>query len=154
PPVPFGPRPRAAGGEGAAMSENRVSKPESRRDDWETPWSVFNAIAERHGPFELDAAALPHNAKAAMFYTPEDDGLVQPWIPRTWLNPPYGRRLPLWLKKAVREAVINVTTVALLPAHTDTGWFHDLVLPYADLEFVRGRINFVGSASSNTVGSM
>ena len=133
---------------------NRARTPQGRRDDWETPPAFFAEIAERYGPFTLDAAALPHNAKVSTFYTPEDDGLRQPWLNRTWLNPPYGKQISPWLEKAVREAELGVTTVALLPAHTDTRWFHDLVLPYADLEFVRGRVQFIGTTSSNPTGSI
>ncbi len=135
------------------MSENRARDHTGRRDDWETPPAIFTEIAARYGPFTLDAAALPCNAKVSTFYTPDDDGLRQPWFNRTWCNPPYGKPLPAWLEKAIREARIGITSVLLLPANTDTAWFHDLVLPYADLEFVRGRINFIGSTSSNTKGS-
>lgn len=136
------------------MSENRIRAHAGRRDDWETPPRVFERIAERFGPFALDAAALPCNAKVAPFYTPDDDGLILPWLNPTFCNPPYGRALPAWLKKAIREQARGITSVLLLPSNTDTAWFHDLVLPYAALEFVRGRINFVGSPSRNTKGSI
>jgi phage N-6-adenine-methyltransferase len=136
------------------VSENRARAHTGRRDDWETPWPIFTEIAARYGPFALDAAALPCNAKVATFYTPDDDGLRQPWFNRTFCNPPYGKPLPDWLNKAIREARIGITSVLLLPSSTDPAWFHDLVLPYADLEFVRGRIKFIGSPSSNPKGSI
>jgi site-specific DNA-methyltransferase (adenine-specific) len=136
------------------VSENRIRAHAGRRTDWGTPWPVFTHITEHYGPFALDAAALPGNAKVTPYYTPDDDGLRQPWVNRTWCNPPYGRELPRWLEKAIHEAQRDVLSVLLLPSNTDTAWFHDLVLPYADITFVRGRINFVGSPSGNTKGSI
>jgi phage N-6-adenine-methyltransferase len=119
--------------------------PVAKRDDWETPWPLFERYNAVHG-FTLDACALPHNAKCARYYTPAVDGLVQDWAnERVWLNPPYGRGIRDWMEKAYREASRNgALVVALVPARTDSGWWHDYVKP-ADVEFLRGRVKFVGA---------
>lgn len=126
----------------------------SDRHDWETPPDFFAELdAEFH--FEIDVCALPHNAKCATFYTPQDDGLQRPWAPRVcWMNPPYGREIGAWVAKALGEAQHGATVVGLLPARTDTAWFHDYVHGHAEIRFVRGRIRFVGGASCAPFPSM
>ena len=114
-------------------------------DEWETPPEIVDEEEERGGRFTLDACCRPATAKADEYYTGEDDGLAQQWTGRVWCNPPYSNPAP-WVIKAV-ESVRDGDArevVMLLPAATDTGWFHDLVLPYADVHFRRGRIKFLG----------
>lgn len=113
------------------------------RDDWETPPELF-AMLDEEFRFTLDAAASDHNAKCDRYFTVDDDGLAQPWIGhRVWCNPPYGRAVTAWVGKAAGEyAEFGTTVVMLLPARVDTGWFHDLVLPFADVRFLRSRIYF------------
>lgn len=120
----------------------------SERHDWETPPDFFAELdAEFH--FEIDVCALPHNAKCATFYAPQDDGLRQPWAPSVcWMNPPYGREIGAWVEKAAAEAREGALVVGLLPARTDTRWFHEHVLGRAELRFIRGRIRFVGAPHS------
>lgn len=120
----------------------------SDRHDWETPPDLFAELdAEFH--FELDVCALPHNAKCSTFYTPHEDGLRQPWAPCVcWMNPPYGREIGAWVEKAATEARVGALVVGLLPARTDTRWFHEHVLGRAELRFLRGRIRFVGAPNS------
>ena len=62
-----------------------------------------------------------------------------------FVNPPYSDPAP-WVKKAIREAKYRqqVECFLLLPAATDTGWFHDLILPYCNVRFIKGRIKFLG----------
>jgi site-specific DNA-methyltransferase (adenine-specific) len=113
-------------------------------DQWATPWSLIRELEQRFGPFDLDPAAQEHTAKAPAFYTIEQDGLTQP-SGRVFCNPPYSKPGP-WCDRA-RQATSTgeaESVVMLLPASVDTGWFHDLVLPFADVQFVRGRVRFIG----------
>ena len=109
----------------------------------ETPQDFFDFLNGIFR-FDLDVCALPENAKCERFYTPEDDGLSQPWDGGVWCNPPYGKDIIHWVKKASRERERenNRFIVMLLPARTDTKWFQQYVLPYAWLWFVDGRLKF------------
>ena len=121
-----------------------------RTDMWETPAAFFRALdAEFH--FTVDVCAVPENAKCKVFYTPEQDGLVQNWGGCCWCNPPYGRGIGKWVKKA---AEAECTVVMLLPARTDTAWFHDYIYGHAEIRFVRGRLKFGDSKNSAPFPSM
>jgi phage N-6-adenine-methyltransferase len=113
-------------------------------EEWETPRDFFDALnADFH--FTLDLCATPANAKCGRYFTKEDDALSQQWVGVCWMNPPYGREIGRWLKKAYESAPYGATVVCLLPARTDTAWWHDYVLPYATaIQFVRGRLRFSG----------
>ena len=126
----------------------------SKTDLWETPQILFDQLnAEFH--FNLDVCALPENAKCAAYYTPEMNGLVQPWYGNCWCNPPYGRKIGEWVKRAHNYATEGITTVMLLPARTDTQCFHDYILnPNREIRFIRGRLKFVGAKSSAPFPSM
>lgn len=93
----------------------------------------------------------PENAKCKRFFTPEMDGLKQEWTGVCWCNPPYGRQIGKWVEKAVKSFA---TVVMLLPARTDTKWFHDWCLPYGKIEFLRGRLKFGGCDNSAPFPSM
>ena len=112
----------------------------SKTDLWETPQELFDKYDEIYR-FETDVCALPENAKCKRFFTPEMDGLKQEWTGVCWCNPPYGRQIGKWVEKAVKSFA---TVVMLLPARTDTKWFHDWCLPYGKIEFLRGRLKFGG----------
>jgi phage N-6-adenine-methyltransferase len=120
----------------------------SKTDVWETPISVFNRIERRFGPFDIDVCALPSNAKCGRYFTPDQDGLKQQWNGRCWCNPPYGRTIGKWIRKAWESSVDGSTVVMLIPARVDTTWWHDYVARYATVEFIRGRIRFGGSDNS------
>lgn len=129
----------------------------SRREDWETPQEVFNKYNTKYGPLTWDYAASAENAKCEQFYTIEDDALERNWSCDGWLNPPYGRtKTPQWLTHAAKQADDwKIKVVCLVPASTSTRWFHDLVLPKAKhIEFIRGRIRFVGATGSPRFDSM
>jgi site-specific DNA-methyltransferase (adenine-specific) len=64
------------------------------------------------------------------------------------MNPPYGREIGQWVKKAYNESRNGATVVCLLPARTDTAWWHDYVLPMATVTFIRGRLKFGDSKNS------
>ena len=122
----------------------------SKSDNWETPPQFFQALdAEFH--FDLDVCALPENAKCTRYYTPEDDGLKQPWNGTCWCNPPYGRIISEWVKKASES---ETTVVMLLPARTDTKWFHEYIYGKAEVRFIRGRLKFGGAVNSAPFPSM
>lgn len=110
----------------------------SKTDLWETPQDFFDKLNEEFH-FELDVCALPENAKCDRYYTPDRDGLKQEWNGVCWCNPPYGRDIRKWMKKAYES---NTTVVCLVPARTDTKWFHDWVLGKAEIRFVKGRLTF------------
>ena len=115
----------------------------SARDDWETPAWLFSALdSEFH--FTLDAASSDANAKCERHLTKRDDGLAADWGgERVWVNPPYGRGVGAWARKAAIEGAKPRTTVALLvAARTDTEWFLRYILGHAEIRLVRGRIRF------------
>ncbi len=115
----------------------------SATDEWATPQDFFDKMnAEFH--FETDVCATPQNAKCKRYFTKEQDGLSLPWGGRCWMNPPYGRKIGLWVKKAWEAAQTGATVVCLLPARTDTSWWHDYCMK-GEVRFVRGRLKFGGS---------
>ena len=127
----------------------------SKTDLWETPQEFFDELdAEFH--FNLDVCALSENAKCDQYYTPEQDGLSQPWYGRCWCNPPYGREIGKWVEKAYCSAVEKKEgiVVMLLPARTDTRWFHEYIYGKAEIRFIRGRLKFGGSKNSAPFPSM
>lgn len=126
----------------------------SATDLWETPQSFFDALNEEFD-FETDVCALPENAKCERYFTPEDDGLAQEWTGVCWCNPPYGREIGKWVQKAAMPAHRNgATVVMLLPARTDTKWFHRYIYGKAEIRFITGRLKFGGSKNSAPFPSM
>ena len=100
----------------------------SDRSDWETPRDLFGRL-DAFWHFDLDAAASDENHLCADYYTKETDGLAHSWAGRrVWCNPPYGRDVARWVEKAYRETRDGVTCVVMLiPARTDTRWYHDWI---------------------------
>jgi len=126
----------------------------SKKTEWETPRALFDELNREFG-FTLDVCALPENAKCDLFFAPKTDGLSQSWKGHMcWMNPPYGREIGKWVKKAYEESQRGATVVCLLPARTDTRWFHDYIYGKAEIRFLRGRIKFVGSENSAPFPSM
>lgn len=125
-----------------------AKKFESAKQDWTTPDDLFDPINAEFG-FTLDAAADATNARAAQFFCAADDGLKQHWGRNVvWLNPPYGERagkLSDWVKKSADAAAQGATVVMLIPARTNTNWFHDICLTYGEVRFIRGRPKFGGA---------
>ena len=117
---------------------------------WETPKEFFEKLNTEFC-FTLDVCATKQNAKCAKFFSEEDNGLSREWVGTCWMNPPYGREIGKWVKKA-HDA--NTTVVCLLPARTDTKWFHDYILGKAEIRFIKGRLKFGGSKSSAPFPSM
>ena len=125
----------------------------SQTDMWETPQDLFDDL-DREFHFDLDVCAIPENAKCKKFYTPEHDGLSQPWDGTCWCNPPYGRDIGQWVRRALFASVGGATVVMLLPARTDTKWFHDYIYKRAEIRFVKGRVKFGNSKNSAPFPSM
>lgn len=123
----------------------------SQTDLWETPQTLFDGLNQEF-KFNLDVCALPENAKCERFFTPEEDVLAQDWDgAMVWCNPPYGREVGKWVKKASET---NGTIVMLLPARTDTSWFHEFIYKKTEIRFLRGRLKFGGCKNSAPFPSM
>lgn len=121
----------------------------SATDLCSTPQAFFDVL-DAEFQFGLDVCALASNAKCAKFYTREDDGLKQAWHIEPgaiWMNPPYGRTIGLWIKKAWEESTMGACVVCLLPARTDTAWWHDYCMN-GEVRFIRGRLKFGGLKNS------
>lgn len=114
----------------------------SRTDQWATPQTFFDDLHAEFG-FTLDACAAASNAKCKRYFTAKDDGLTQDWGREiVWVNPPYGRNITgRWMEKAYRASRQGATVVLLVPARTDTRWWHDFAMK-GDVRFVRGRLKF------------
>ena len=126
----------------------------SKTDLWATPQDLFDELNAEFG-FTLDVCALPENAKCEKYYTPDIDGLKQDWNGICWCNPPYGRQIGKWVEKAYISAKIGgVETVMLLPARTDTKWFHEFIYNKAEIRFLKGRLKFGGALNSAPFPSM
>jgi phage N-6-adenine-methyltransferase len=115
--------------------------------EWETPQPFFDQYHAEFG-FTLDVCARPWNAKCPRYFTPEDDGLAQPWDGEIcFMNPPYGRTIAAWMRKAYESAIEGATVVCLLPVRTDTKWWQCYCHPPAEVRFVPGRLTFGGAAN-------
>lgn len=115
----------------------------SNKDNWETPQTLFDRLDGKYH-FTLDPASTDENTKCEKHYTVHDDGLKMPWGgERVFCNPPYGRHLRDWVRKCAEEAD-GAFIVLLVPARTDTSYFHDYIYrkPNVRIEFLRGRLKF------------
>lgn len=114
-----------------------------KTDEWGTPASVFEPLNALHH-FTVDVCATPGRQKLMRYFSPLQDGLAQDWAgERCWMNPPYGRKLVPWIVKA---ATPGYYVVALIPARTDTLWWHKYVMPQLEkglVTFMKGRVKFV-----------
>jgi len=127
----------------------------SQTDEWATPQYLFDELnAEFH--FDLDPASTDENCKCERHFTKADDGLKKSWGGcKVFCNPPYGRQIGKWVEKGYREAQHPDTLVVMLiPARTDTRWFHDYIWGKAEVRFIRGRIQFGESRQNAPFPSM
>lgn len=146
----------------------------SVKDDWPTPWEFFHNL-DLEFDFTLDVCAVPWSAKVWRYCVPPHalrvwgkttfrrlfpdalvDGLAHSWAgERCYMNPPYGREIGPWVEKARREAERGALVVGLLPARTDTAWFHEHVYRAAtEIRFLKGRLKFEGAVASAPFPSM
>lgn len=114
----------------------------SKSDEWATPQDFFDALNCSFN-FQLDVCATQENAKCQRFFTRADDGLKQEWSGVCWMNPPYGRGIGDWMRKAYESAQSGATVVCLVPARTDTRWWHEYAKK-GEVYFVPGRLKFGG----------
>ena len=120
----------------------------SKSDLYPAPQDLFDKLNAEFG-FTLDVCATAENAKCERFYTLADDGLKQPWQGVCWMNPPYGKTIGLWMTRACEAAKAGATVVCLVPARTDTRWWHQIVQPNAaEIRFLPGRLRFGNSKHS------
>ena len=127
----------------------------SATDNWSTPQDFFDKLNDEFH-FTLDVCADENNHKCEHYYTKEIDGLSHPWIGTIWCNPPYGRKIGEWVRRALFASVAGNTVVMLLPARTDTKWFHDYIYKRdnAEIRFIKGRLKFGGCKNSAPFPSM
>lgn len=118
----------------------------SKDIEWETPKALFDEL-NKEFHFEMDVCSTHENAKCVKHYTKEDDGLFSPWEKVNWMNPPYGLEIKKWIAKASR----NPLTVCLVPARTDTVWFHEYIYNKTNVEirFLKGRLKFGGNQNGS-----
>ena len=112
----------------------------SATDEWGTPKNFFDELNHEF-EFQLDVCATPENAKCTKYFTKADDGLTKKWDGICWMNPPYGKNIGKWVRKAFESAQDGATCVCLLPARTDTKWWHEYCMK-GEVRFIRGRLKF------------
>lgn len=119
----------------------------SKTDMWSTPQDFFDKLNFKY-QFTLDPCSTIENAKCEKYFTVEDDGLKQDWSGhRVFMNPPYGRVIKDWMRKAYEESLRGAVVVCLVPARTDTAWWHEYAMK-GNIEFLRGRLKFGGKKNS------
>jgi phage N-6-adenine-methyltransferase len=128
---------------GGAMTGVHFS---SATDLWATPTKFYDELNIEFS-FTLDVCATLENAKCKKFFTVDDDGLSQEWNGVCWMNPPYGRTIGDWMKKAYHSSLKNATVVCLVPSRTDTNWWHDFAI-MGEIRFIKGRLKFGGHKNS------
>ena len=129
----------------------------SKKMDYCTPQAFFDEL-NREFHFTLDAAATDKSAKCPAYFTPETDGLKSPWNVAggpVFCNPPYGKEIAKWVQKSFEESrKKNTLVVMLIPARTDTKYFHDFIYGKAEIRFIRGRLKFGNAKTAAPFPSM
>lgn len=121
----------------------------SKSNEWATPMKLFNEL-NKEFDFTLDPCSTHENAKCKKHFTIKENGLKRSWSKETvFMNPPYGREIKKWVEKAYKESLKGATVVCLIPARTDTTYWHDFIFGKADdIRFLRGRLKFGDSKNS------
>jgi len=119
----------------------------SNSGNWSTPQEFFDMLDD-YFHFELDVCGSIGNNKCLHYFDETDNGLEQDWKKVNWCNPPYGRVIGDWIKKAYEESLKGATVVCLVPARVDTKWFHDYCFKYGEVIFIKGRLKFGNSNNS------
>lgn len=126
----------------------------SASEEWATPQEFFDQL-DAEFLFTLDPCADETNHKCERYFSKQQNGMEQSWSGETvFCNPPYGRSIDKWIRKAVQEAKDGAVVVMLIPARTDTKWFHELVFPFGHIRFVKGRLKFGEQKNSAPFPSM
>lgn len=121
----------------------------SKSNEWTTPNDLYNNLDQVFN-FTLDPCATHENHKCDKYFTIEDNGILQSWAnENVFMNPPYAREIKDWIAKAYRESLNGAIVVCLVPARTDTRYWHDYIFPYAEsIIYLKGRLKFGGSTNS------
>ena len=120
----------------------------SKTDEWETPSELFNKLNEEFN-FTLDPCCTKENAKCERYFTIAENGLAHDWSNDVvFMNPPYGREIGKWIEKAYRESLRGAIVVCLIPARTDTKYWHDYIFNKAEIRFLKGRVKFSNKGSA------
>lgn len=127
----------------------------SQSNEWATPQDFYDKLNNEFN-FTLDPCATDENHKCKDYFTIADDGLSKSWYEEVvFCNPPYGRELRKWVEKSYNESLKGGTTVVMLiPARTDTSYFHDFIYHKSEIRFIRGRLKFGDSKNSAPFPSM
>lgn len=127
----------------------------SRTDNWATPQDFFDELNTEFN-FTLDPCADDENHKCKKYFTIRENGLLQDWEGhRVFCNPPYGKQIYKWVEKCYREGTKDKTVVVMLiPARTDTKYFHDFIIHRSEIRFVKGRLKFGESKTAAPFPSM
>ena len=127
----------------------------SKTDLWSTPNDFFDKLNDEFH-FTLDPCSTHENAKCYKHFTEEENGLLQDWGNEVvFCNPPYGRQIKYWVKKAYEESQKdNTNIVMLIPARTDTIYFHEYIYHKAEIRFIKGRLKFGNAKNSAPFPSM
>lgn len=113
----------------------------SKSDEWATPQWLFDELNEEFG-FTLDPCSTQANAKCSRHFTLAEDGLKQDWSRDVvFMNPPYGRAVKSWMKKAYEESLKGATVVCLVAARPDPAWWHEYS-SRGEVRFLRRRVAF------------
>lgn len=126
----------------------------SKSDEWSTPQDFYDKLNNEFH-FTLDPCATNENHKSEKYYTLSDDGLNQDWRGETvFVNPPYSK-IKDWVKKCYEEGLkANTMVVMLIPARTDTKYFHEYIYHQAEIRFIKGRLKFGGCKNAAPFPSM
>lgn len=126
----------------------------SKTDLWSTPQEFFDKLNDEFH-FTLDPCATKENAKCDNYFTKDDDGLSKEWRGQiVFCNPPYGKEIRKWVRKCYEESKKGSLCVMLIPARTDTSYFHDYIYRKAEIRFIRGRLKFGDAKQSAPFPSM
>ena len=126
----------------------------SKSDLWETPKHIFDALNNEF-KFTLDPCATKSNYKVSNYFTEEDNGLIKDWSGNNvFCNPPYSK-IKEWVQKCYEESLKpNTTVVMLIPARTDTIYFHNYIYHRSEIRFIKGRLHFNNSKNAAPFPSM
>ena len=127
----------------------------SKTDEWSTPQEFFDEL-DKEFHFTLDPSANDNNHKCVKYFTEKKNGLLQDWQGNTvFCNPPYGKVIGDWVKKSYEESQKqNTTVVMLIPARTDTKYFHEYIYKKQEIRFIKGRLKFGDGKNSAPFPSM
>lgn len=122
------------------------------KQTWETPDDLFEKL-NKEFCFRIDLCANKNNKKCETYYSEENNALLQNWFGNCWMNPPYGKGIDKWIKKAYESSLINnAVIVCLLPVRSDTKWWHDYCMK-GEIRFLNKRLKFKNSGNMATFPS-